>query len=309
MITRRSHASRFAARGSSIMAVFWMIAVLGMILFAASKLLKSDTDTARLFRDRAFAKRFAEKGLEIGRHPRIELYDPLLSGSGEGGGSYQVKLTTEEARFNINTLLLTSDGAILKRIFTHWGLKPDYTAALVDALKDWVDTDDLISLNGAEKRQYEKSGLKNIPFNRPFKDLDEVLLVRGMDVIQSARPDWREWFTVYGDGRIDINEARTDFVSALTNLPMDRMGPFDRFRAGPDGGRGTLDDGKLSSAVQLAQMLGVFQPKIVQELQQWVQFQGPIRRIESTGRFNELSRKFILITQNNQTLWRGEITQ
>jgi hypothetical protein len=150
-------------------------------------------------------------------------------------------------------------------------------------------------------------GFQDVPFNRPFKDLDEVLLVRGMDQLSAARPDWREWFTVYGDGRIDINEARSEFIQVLANVPPERLQQFDRFRAGPDGGRGTIDDGRLSSAVQLAQMLGVFQPKIVQELQQWVQFQGPIRRIESTGRFNDLSRKIVLITQNNQTLWRGEV--
>jgi hypothetical protein len=60
--------------------------------------------------------------------------------------------------------------------------------------------------------------------------------------------------------------------------------------------------------VQVAQLLGVFQPKIVAELQQWVQFSGPIRRIESTGSYNTLSRKIVLITQNNQTLWRGEMS-
>ncbi len=295
--------------GSALMAVFWMIAILGMVLFAAAKLLKSDTDTSRVFRDRTFAKRFAEMGLEIGRHPQIERFDPLLSGSGDNGGGYQVSITTEEARFNINTLLLGSDREVLKRIFLSWGLKVEYVGKLVDALKDWVDGDENVSLNGAEKREYEKAGFKDLPFNRPFKDLDEMLLVRGMEEVSFVRPDWREWFTVFGDGRIDVNEARTDFLAVLANVPMERMQPFDRFRAGPDGGRGTLDDGKLGSAVQLAQMLGVFQPKIVQELQQWVQFQGPIRRIESVGRFNELSRKIVLITQNNQTLWRGELPQ
>lgn len=301
--------SRFAPRGSALIAVYWMIAILGMVLFGSAKLLKSDTGAARIFRDRAFAKRYAERGLEIGRHPRMEQYDPLLAGGDDAGGSYQVTLTTEEARFNINTLLLNSDRLILKRIFTHWGLNPEFTSQVVDALKDWVDADENVSLNGAEKRDYEKAGFKDLPFNRPFKDLDELLLVRGMDIVTAMRPDWREWFTVFGDGRIDINEARTDFVMVLANVPHERMAQFDRFRAGPDGIRRTLDDGRLSTAVQLAQMLAVFQPKIVAELQQWVQFAGPIRRIESIGRFNDLNRKLILITQNNQTLWRGEVPQ
>jgi general secretion pathway protein K len=300
---------RFNRRGSALIAVYWMIAILGMVLFGSAKLLKTDTSAARLLRDRSFAKRYAEMGIEIGRHPRMEQYDPLLTGGDDNGGSYQVTLTTEEARFNINTLLLNSDRLILKRIFAHWGLDAETNSLITDALKDWVDADDNVSLNGAEKRDYAKAGFDDLPFNRPFKNLDEVLLVRGMDIIAAMRPDWREWFTVYGDGRIDINEARTDFVMVLANVPPERMIQFDHFRAGPDGIRRTLDDGRISTAVQLAQMLAVFQPKIVAELQQWVQFAGPIRRIESIGRFNDLNRKLILITQNNQTLWRGEVPQ
>jgi general secretion pathway protein K len=279
-----------------------MIAVLGMVMFASAKMLEQDTRASRLMRDRAFAKRNAERGLELGRHPRMELYDPLLTGDG-----YQVTITTEEARFNINALLLNSDRLILKRIFHHWGFKPEFAAKVIDAMKDWVDADSNVSLNGAEKREYEKTGLEDLPFNRPFKDLDEILLVRGFDVVNAMYPGWRGWFTVHGDGKLDVNEARSEFIAVLADVPLERMRQVDVLRAGRDGARGTMDDGKLTSAVQLAQMLTVFQPKIVQELQQWVQFQGPIRRIESVGTHNELSRKLVLIIQNNQTLWRGEV--
>ena len=293
-------------RGSALIAVFWMIAVLGMVIFASTKMLAADTRSARIMRDRMFAKRYAEMGLEVGRHPQIELYDPLLN-YGDDSGSYTVRLTTEEARFNINTLLLNSDGAILRRIFISWGLKPDAVSQIVDALKDWVDADDNVSLNGAEKREYEKMGFKGLPYNRPFKDLDEMMLVRGMETLNVMRPDWRDWFTVYGDGRIDINEARPEFIAVLADVPMERLSPLLTYRNGRDGAPHTMDDQKLTSAVQVAQMLGVFQPKIVQELQQWVQFQGPIRRIESIGAFNSMQRKLLLVTQNNQTLWRGEV--
>jgi hypothetical protein len=300
------HHSSFGRRGSALIAVFWMIAVLGMVLFAATKLLATDTAAARVMRDRMQAKRYAEMGLEVGRHPRIELYDPLLSFSDESGG-YNVNITTEEARFNINNLLLNSDRELLKRIFLRWNFKPEFTSKLVDALKDWVDADDKISLNGAEKREYEKFGFEKLPFNRPFKDLDEMLLVRGMETVNAVQPGWREWFTVFGDGKVDVNEARPEFISVLADVPMERLNPLLTLRNGRDGAHHTIDDGRLTSAVQVAQLLGVFQPKIVQELQQWVQFAGPIRRIESTGSFNTMQRKIILITQNNQTLWRGEM--
>lgn len=304
-VIRRSSFWR-SQRGSSLIAVFWMIAVLGMVLFAATKLLATDTAAARVMRDRMQAKRYAEMGLEVGRHPSIELYDPLLSHSDEIGG-YSVSITTEEARFNINVLLLNSDREILRRIFTYWKMKPEFASKLSDALKDWVDEDDKISLNGAEKREYEKLGFDHLPFNRPFKSLDEMLLVRGMETVNAAYPGWREWFTVYGDGKVDVNEARPEFISVLAAVPMERLTPLLTLRNGRDGAHHTIDDGRLNSAAQVAQLLGVFQPKIVQDLQQWVQFAGPIRRIESTGSYNTMRRKIILITQNNQTIWRGEM--
>ncbi|MDB6072896.1 MAG: hypothetical protein JWO89_536, partial [Verrucomicrobiaceae bacterium] len=49
-------------QGSALIAVFWMIAVLGMVIFASTKMLAADTKSARVMRDRMFAKRYAEMG-------------------------------------------------------------------------------------------------------------------------------------------------------------------------------------------------------------------------------------------------------
>ena len=59
-----------------------MIVVMGMVLFASTKLLRSDMRSARVMRARMFAKRYVEMGLEVGRHPGMEFDDPLLSHSG-----------------------------------------------------------------------------------------------------------------------------------------------------------------------------------------------------------------------------------
>jgi hypothetical protein len=64
---------------------------------------------------------------------------------------------------------------------------------------------------------------------------------------------------------------------------------------------------RLGSVPQVAQMLGVFNRQTVAQLTQWIQFSGPIRRIESVGYLGPLKRKLILITQGGQAVWRGEI--
>lgn len=302
------HLPPLRRQGSALIAVFWMIAILGLVVYAGAKALETDSSYARQMRGRTYAKRLAQMGIEIGRHPALPENDPLLRYTSPDGGSYEVKIVAEEARFNINTLLQKDDRILLPRLFAAWGMKPEFAAALIDALKDWVDVDDRTGLNGAEKRDYEKAGHEGMPFNRPFKEVDEMLLVRGMAEVNVARPDWREWFTVHGDGRVDVNDARAELIALLVNVPVERVQPLLALRAGRDGARGTQDDVKLGSVPQVAQLLGVYQPQVVQQLTQWIQFNGPIRRIESIGQFGDIRRRLILITQNQQALWRGEIS-
>lgn len=296
-----------ARRGSALVAVFFMIAILGMVMYAGAKALDADAQHSRLTRARVLAKRYAQMGIELGKHPQMKDGDPLLWHSAPDGGGFEVKLVSEEARLNINVILQSGDTTLLRRLFGRWGLDAQQTSMMIDALKDWVDADDKTSLNGAEKRDYEKAGFKGMPFNRPFKDLDEMMLVFGMAEVDVIRPDWREWFTIYGNGKVDVNDASTELIALVADVPLERVAPVTKFRAGVDGVRRTLDDQKLTSVPQLAQMLGIYQPKVVEQLSQWVQFQGPIRRIESIGSMGGLSRKFVLITQNQSALWRGEI--
>lgn len=293
--------------GSALIAVFWMIAILGLVIYAGAKALEADSRYARQMRGRTYAKRLAQMGLEIGRHPALPEHDPLLHYMSPEGGTYEVRIVAEEARLNINVLLEADDKVLLPRLFASWGLKAETASALRDALRDWVDADSHVSLNGAEKRDYEKAGLEGMPFNRPFKEIEEMLMVRGMSEVNVLRPDWREWFTVYGDGRVDVNDARAELIALLANVPLERVQPLVTLRLGQDGVPRTQDDVKLTSVPQVAQLLGVFQPLIVEQLTHWIQFNGPIRRIESVGEFGDIQRRLVLITQNQQALWRGEI--
>lgn len=290
-----------------MIAVFWMIAVLGMVVYAGAKALDADTREARVQRGRAYASHMARMGLEVGRHPAVQPGDPLLRYESPEGAGFEVKLVAEEARLNINALLLGQDKALLPRLLASWGLEETEAAALRDALVDWVDADDRAGFQGAEKRDYEKAGLEGMPFNRPFRSVEEMFLVRGVERLEILRPDWREWFTVYGDGRVDVNDARPEMIALLANVPLERVGPLLTLRAGADGTRGTRDDVRLTSAVQVAQLLGAYQESIVETLTRWVQFAGPVRRVESTGHFGGIRRRSVLILQNQQALWRGEL--
>ena len=104
-------------------------------------------------------------------------------------------------------------------MFIDWGLELEDAQEIADALTDWVDADDDVALNGAEKDDYEKAGRINQPFNRPFYDLSEVRLVRGMDLVEAVRPDWRNWFTIWSGGALDLNEAPAELIAAAAEMP------------------------------------------------------------------------------------------
>lgn len=53
-------------------------------------------------------------------------------------------------------------------------------AALVAAIEDWRDSDDLVRLNGAEIEQYQAAGRDIGPANRAFENLSELQGVLGM---------------------------------------------------------------------------------------------------------------------------------
>ena len=136
-------------------------------------------------------------GLAVGVNPTTRETDYMLLTRQVGPGeSYRVKIRGEGGKFNINAILQQAESGdtLLEDIFSQWlsGVVDgdpekterefrDLSSEIVDALRDWVDPDDLSSLNGAENDYYLELGYENYPFNRPFYSLDEVLLVRGMD--------------------------------------------------------------------------------------------------------------------------------
>jgi general secretion pathway protein K len=170
-----------------------------------------------------------------------------------------------------------------------------------------VDADDHTRLNGAEKRHYQKLGFEGMPYNRPFDDLEEMLLVDGMAELDAFRPDWRDWFTIHGDGRVEVNDANPRIISLLADAPMERVANVMTFRAGADGMLRTPDDVRIGSAAQLAQLLGIHHPRVVEQLNRWTAYEGSIRRIESTGEHGGVCRRLVLITQRDAVLWRGEL--
>lgn len=75
---------------------------------------------------------------------------------------------------------------------------------LVDAWSDWIDTDDLKRLNGAEAAYYKKQHLGYEPRNGPFASVDEIRWIKGFDEV-FADIDVNTVFTLWGYSSSAVN--------------------------------------------------------------------------------------------------------
>jgi general secretion pathway protein K len=149
------------------------------------------------------------------------------------------------------------------------------------------------------RKKRNKAGRVNQPFNRMFYDLSEMRMVRGMDLVEALKPDWREWFTIWSEGQLDVNEASAELIAAAAEIPVEQADIIPETVRGTDGQRDTLDDAPMSKADALAQ-LGIDsegRPDIANRFTANDAGAGTIR-IESIGRAEGATRKIIAIVRN-----------
>lgn len=139
------------------------------------------------------------------------------------------KIADEESKLNINT----ASKEILERLE---GFSPEIASSVID----WRDPDSSSLPGGAEDPYYE--GLSPEPYeckDANFEALEELLLVKDMtkELFSSAR----DTITIFGDGRININTAYKNVLSAI-GMSSGLIDSIILFRSGDDRKEGTEDD-------------------------------------------------------------------
>ena len=232
---------------------------------------------------RLAARQIALSGVALGLHPQVTREDvALLNQDLDGGGKMRVRIRGEGARFNINALLAEQDRITLKNLFILWGLSNDEADVLFDRLTDWVDDDAGRQLNGAERADYEAMGIVDAPADRPFRSVDEMGRVLGMEILAERNPAWREAFTVFGDGEIDVNEAGPDVLQAVTGLTPEMVGDILRLRRGGDEIEPSEDDVRFESVEQLGGWLQT-SPLPLDRVTARLTTESAVKRIDSRG--------------------------
>lgn len=231
-------------------------------------------------RSRAFqAKLLAESGIALGCHPEIFPGDKVLSQKIRPQERFDVLISSEQSRLNINFLLQEANVPILERLLAIWKVPPGKISQLIARLRDWIDPDDLPRVGGAESEDYAAANLPYLPKNRLFSKAEEMRRVHGFEILDHYQPDWEKFFTVHGSGAVDVNEASADVLQAACDI-----GEMDADRLIEK--RSELDtDGRqyrFKSLDEMRVLLGMT-PEQFQLIAPRLTIRGNIRRIESTG--------------------------
>jgi len=285
-------------KASALILVLWAVslmslAVLGVVEFADLGFQESAT-RAKDFR----ALQLAESGVALGVHPQVRKTDSILQQDLGSGESLAVKLKSEGARLNINYILANKQQQELFDLFQLWGVSSDDATHAVECLQDWVDADSEKRLNGAEQPDYAAIGHPDYPPNRPFQSVDEMELVIGMDAVIKAKPDWKDSFTVWSDGKLDLNEASAELIQVVCNVGSEQAENLVKRRLGSDGLPDTDDDYTFTSMGDVRSTLGVPE-SVFKNVENRVTLHSNYRRIESTGSLGTYSKTLVVVVRLN----------
>ena len=295
---RRNRIGPSKDRGAAIMLALWALFLLSAMIISWALDIDTRLSNAGSANRSLEAIAMACSGAEVALHPAINPGAAALRGNFPPHQSYQARITGEGGRLNLNWLTAGENPAnleLLRKYLEVKGVDLNERDQMIDCLLDWVDTDNLVRLNGAE----DEAGYK--PANGPLKSLDEVKRIRGWEEFAS-RPNWDADFTLNTrDAKIDINWATRDVLLALPGFTEPLVDRLLSARRGPDDLEGTEDDVKFSGPQDLQVALGFTQDQLTQ-LANLIGFTNPVLRIVSVGKSAGATRtvQMVIYKQNNQ---------
>jgi general secretion pathway protein K len=188
-------------RGLALVVVLWVLVLLSLIAASFTYTTRTEVNLTRNLIEAAKAEALADAGIN---RAILGLMDPdeatrwkadgrvyifRLGGEGDeaDAGANEVGPEGSEVRITIQDEIGKIDlnraqDELLQSLFELAGLDPDEAAALVDAIVDFRDPDDLVRLNGAEDKDYAAAGLPWGAKDAPFEAVEELEQVLGMNL-------------------------------------------------------------------------------------------------------------------------------
>jgi general secretion pathway protein K len=214
--------TRSRSAGIALIAALWLTALLTVIASAFAFAMRSEALAARNALSLAAARATADGAVE---RMAFELSRPrnlpdVWDANGEthvwedGEAAVAAAAVDESAKIDLNV----APEPLLKGLFQNiGGLDADAAQALVEAIVDWRDPDDLRRPNGAEEPDYRAAGRTYRPSNAAFETVGELQRVLGVTPAVYGRV--AESLTVYSrQPGINSTTASREVLLALPNV-------------------------------------------------------------------------------------------
>jgi general secretion pathway protein K len=305
-------------KASALLLVLFTILLVSSLVVSVITFLKSSVDEYSAFNHQFRARQLAQSGLAFGLNPQTDNVDRgLLNQRAADGGEFQVTITSESTRLNINFLLQNDRDDILQTIFRKWGVETNAALAAVKGLRDWVTAGQGVPEQGSNEAQEMKqqpqdqqsAAVQNggqtsnpqqpqMQLVRPFRSVEEMSLVREFAPVAAAEPDWTKYFTVWSDGTINVNSADADVIALVAGVTPEQAKHFVQHRWGPDGIPYTADDTPYATMDQVRTELGM-SPQQFQLVQNLLSIASTVDRIVSKGTINGYTDTLTVIARRN----------
>ena len=323
---RRLRALECRERGSALLLVLFAIILLTGLVTATVDFVGIDVDEYRALNKEFRARQLAESGLAFGTNPQVQSQDTaLLEQQAPDGGRFRVVISSESSKLNINFIMANDRDDILEALFGRWGVAPKISDAAVDGLHKYLDsqqnnqpvaatgqpvattaqpavtpTQPGISNAQPATTAVQPGGAQQAQVLTPqFASVAQMSLVPEFAPVMQAQPDWMNYFTIWGDGKIDVNLADADTIALVTGVSPATADQFVKYRWGPDGKPFTADDRVYTTMDEVRAALGLSAEQF-QLVQNYLTLDSEVDRIESTGIIAAYEKKVIVVTSRNQ---------
>ncbi len=240
---RAPSSRQFASqRGIALVLVLWLVALLGILAGSHAENVHTETVLAAHHVAQARARALAQAGAQLAI---LQLLAPGPAGAWPIDGTVgrfeldghriQVAIRDTTGLIDLNTADAGTLGALLAAV----GLADEQRDALVDAILDWRDGDDLHRLHGAEDDDYIAAGYPWTARDGAFTTIEELAFVRGVTpaVFRSVAP----FITVHSERtNVELEFAPPFVIGALTGQVVTATPAARTTRAGTPVGTGTF---------------------------------------------------------------------
>ena len=240
------------------------------------------------------AEALACSGAEVAMYPNIPLDSPALVGGFGRDQRYEVRITGEGGRLNINWLAAGENPVrieVLRKYLEIKDIDLNERDLMIDALLDWVGPN-----TGLHRLNAPPESDNYHPSHAPLKRLDELKKIKGWEEFTSAK-DWDADFTLDSNvspGGIDLKWASRDVLLSLPGASEDRVDQFLALRSGADGIDGTTDDPQIPDILNV---LGIPQQQLAGLIGT-----DQVMRVVSVGKSGDVTRtvRVVFVKNSNQ---------